>query len=173
VTPVVLRFAVSRGDIAAALTRGRTTPSVRSSLLWATAIVIVGVLIGTNDAPTWMVTTCFVLGAALVGLSAYVPLRAGWHWRRNRTLLAPCELRADETGLVVIEPGAEARALWSAFVRWEETRDLFLLFRAPSYSVLIPKRAFASTADLETFRVLLDAGVPGAVARERVESPPS
>jgi hypothetical protein len=172
-TGVAFRFAVTRADIEAALTRGRSTPSVRSSLLWATSIIVVGFLIRTNDAPSWMVATCFVLGVSLVALSLYVPSRAGWHWRRNRRVFQMCELRADETGIAAVEPAAEARADWSAFVRWEETPELFLLFRAPSYSVLIPKRAFESSSDQEVFRALLEAGIKDGQAETPKGSLPS
>ena len=103
-TPVVLRFAVSRADIDAALTRGRSTPSVRSSLLWATAIVVVGFLIRTNDAPTWMVATCFVLGVALVALSLYVPSVQGGTGDATGESSELCELRADETGHRAVDP---------------------------------------------------------------------
>jgi hypothetical protein len=120
-----------------------------------------------------MVSTCFTLGAALVILAAILPLWVRWHWRRNRRVFGTCELRADENGLVAIEPGTETRMAWSTFVRWQETRDLFLLVRAPSYSVLIPKRAFETDADLEAFRGLLREGVAGAEPRDPVESSPS
>ena len=170
-TTVVLRFVVSRVDLEAAITRGGPMPSLRSSLLWATGILGVGFLIRSNAAPLWMVWTCFALGSSLVVLAVCVPLCVAWLWRRNRRTSENCELRADESGLLVIEPEAEAREAWSSFLRWEETRDLFLLFRARAESVLIPKRAFETEADLEVFRGLLERRVPSVEAPNPIESP--
>jgi hypothetical protein len=146
---------------------------MRSSLVWAAAIVAVGLLIQSNAAPPFMVWTCFVLGGLLLALAAVVPLWVRWHWHRNRRVWGPCELLADEHGLVVIEKEAEGRMSWSAFVWWEETPHLFLLFRAPAYSVLIPKRAFQSDSDLLAFRGLLEKAFSSAAPAHPVESNPS
>jgi hypothetical protein len=48
---------------------------------------------------------------------------------------------------------------WSAFIRFQETRNLFMLYMSQSAFQVIPKRAFAGP-ELEKFRDLLKRRLP-------------
>jgi hypothetical protein len=49
---------------------------------------------------------------------------------------------------------------WPAFIKGEETRNLFLLFTWQSNALMIPKRAFASAEQSEAMRNLMKL-IPG------------
>lgn len=57
--------------------------------------------------------------------------------------------------------GVLIRYEWRAFMRFAETRHLFLLYRAKDHPLLISKRARPDASGLEALRTFLQRKVPG------------
>jgi hypothetical protein len=74
--------------------------------------------------------------------------------RRTWDQMEPTELTAREGGLVVVERSVQSEVAWSRFVRVREGPDHFLLYRSADLYGIVPKRGFATAADLESFRNL-------------------
>ena len=61
---------------------------------------------------------------------------------------------ASESGIQFLSAKGTSNAKWSAFIRYTETRNLFILYPQSSLFNIIPKRAFAPS-DLLEFRQML------------------
>ena len=72
----------------------------------------------------------------------------------------------SETGIDSSSPTGSTQSTWSAYTRYVESRNLFLLYRAPHVFSLLPKRAFAPGEE-ESFRGLLNAKLGAATAAHR------
>ena len=86
--------------------------------------------------------------------------REGVNWGAQR-------LRADSGGLAVELAARSTHYRWPAFIGLERTRRFVLLMLAPGLGVAIPRRAFASEAETESFcgfaeRHIAEAKCPGA-----------
>jgi hypothetical protein len=76
-------------------------------------------------------------------------------WEQTPWVHRPQSVTIDESGLTFTEPTAERRLSWDHFLRFTETKNLFLLFNAEYSADLIPKRIFATAAQTDEFRALL------------------
>ncbi|MGC2248940.1 MAG: YcxB family protein [Terriglobales bacterium] len=72
----------------------------------------------------------------------------------------------SETGIDSSSPTGSTQSTWSAYTRYVESRNLFLLYQAPHVFSLLPKRAFAPGEE-ESFRGLLNAKLGAATAAHR------
>ena len=93
-----------------------------------------------------------------VGLVS-VPLFRRWRlkarWRRKPILQAEHHVTFTPDGIHYQMDHVESELDWRYFLRWAETEAGFLLIREADVFSLIPKRAFASRAQLDEFRRLL------------------
>ena len=85
-------------------------------------------------------------------------------WEGQPQLQRPKRIEIAEPGVVVSDAVSRTEELWAAFTHARETRNLFLLYFSEYSFQMIPKRAFATTADADGFREL--------VRRMVVERPP-
>jgi hypothetical protein len=76
-------------------------------------------------------------------------------WEQTPGMHRPRTVTIDETGLSFTEPTSQSRVNWDHFVRFAETKNLFLLFDSEVSAELIPKRIFQATAQVDEFRALL------------------
>ncbi len=101
----------------------------------------------------------YLLVGSLAYLALYfcvfVPWRARTLYRRQSGVLSPFRIQADAGGLVVSSEQGEVRLPWMALRKWKESRHLFLIYRSDSLFHLVPKRLFASSEQIEAFRMLL------------------
>jgi hypothetical protein len=70
------------------------------------------------------------------------------------------EYRFTEAGADIRTAISEAKLDWKVWLRFKETPQFFLLFPGTPVMHILPKRAFASPEDLESFRVMLRARIP-------------
>lgn len=101
--------------------------------------------------------------ASLVYLPAhfflYVPYRLRRHFRQFKALQREQLLATTDTGLTTATEDGSATVPWSDLLRWKESNALFMLYVADSTYCLIPKRFFASEADIQGFRGILKSKV--------------
>ena len=91
---------------------------------------------------------------------AFFPhLLAFFQWRGNRALQGPMALTITDEGLAVRSQHSTVTHSWSAFVKYRETPNLFLLHSSSQVAVIVPKRALGDDADVQQFRQHLAASV--------------
>ncbi len=85
--------------------------------------------------------------------------REGVNWGAQR-------LRADAEGLAIELAARSTHYRWPAFIGLERTRRFVLLMLAPGLGVAIPRRAFASEAEAETFCDFAERCIAGVESRD-------
>lgn len=111
----------------------------------------------------------FLLNNA-VFLFTYRRLDSKRRWEAQGFLHRPYTLDAGDDGLTLEEPASMHRYQWSYFPGFRETLNLLLLYVSPYGFWIIPKRAFATTEELEAFKAMLLTHVKTGVFLPRATS---
>jgi hypothetical protein len=76
---------------------------------------------------------------------------------KNERLISPVNYEAYEDHILIRNKFGESKMDWGTFQKYIDTKDLFLLIYSTNKNMfqLIPKRAFSSEEDEESFRKLL------------------
>jgi hypothetical protein len=92
----------------------------------------------------------------LVGLFLLFGLRLSIRrsFRQNQRLQQEFEAVVSQNGIDISSPTCSSKYAWSAFTRYVESRNLFLVYQAPKVFNVFPKRAFAPGEE-DSFRSLL------------------
>ncbi len=86
-------------------------------------------------------------------------LKRGWE---NQPFLArPHIMEVSQSGITLSEPQSRHEYNWSALAGFRETPDLLLLYPTIYMHWIIPKRAFATRAELEAFKGFLMTHLEG------------
>jgi hypothetical protein len=84
-------------------------------------------------------------------------LNSFYHWRAHTHYLVTQETILSEKGVVVTSSQGRSEVAWTAFAGFKETRWSFILWGDGALWMLLPKRAFASTAEKQRCSALLAA----------------
>lgn len=96
-------------------------------------------------------------------MQLFIPRIAHWMvYYRNRAIFGPRKLTFDEFGVVADGPMGHIQTLWKNYVRFRESRGLFLLYLSHDTIGIVPKRAFKTVAEVDDFRTLVAAHLPRA-----------
>jgi hypothetical protein len=76
-------------------------------------------------------------------------------WEASPSMHRPQVVEADEQRIVFSDAAGRFEQRWEAFSHVQETDGIFLLYTGQLSAQFIPKRAFASAAELDAFRELL------------------
>lgn len=76
-------------------------------------------------------------------------------WNKRPDLHRHQTVDISASGVVFSDTAARHEFQWSAFVKGEETRNLFLLFTAEPIAWIIPKRAYSGAEELDAMRNLI------------------
>jgi hypothetical protein len=89
-------------------------------------------------------------------------------FRLDTRLQEPFELVANPEGIDISSKTSVSKYKWSAFVRFSESKNLFLVYQAPEVFNVFPKRAFAPGEE-ESFRGVLveKLGTTTSIAHRR------
>ncbi len=98
--------------------------------------------------------------AVLLFLVTNVSIRS--IYRRNSRMFGPRTVTISDAGFVSDHPLGHSETSWNTFDKFRETKDLFLLYQSADLISILPKRVFASPADLDQFRTLLVSKVPSS-----------
>jgi hypothetical protein len=105
----------------------------------------------------------WVVLAFLVFLPAhyflYAPYRLRRQFRQFKALQREQFLTTTDSGLTTATEHGSATVPWSDLLRWKEGNTLFMLYVADCTYYLVPKRFFASEADIQGFRKILQSKV--------------
>jgi hypothetical protein len=77
------------------------------------------------------------------------------HWEARPDLHRHQTADITAEGIQLSDTLSRREYQWGAFVKYEETKSLFLLFMADSQAMMIPKRGMESTEQLDAMRNLL------------------
>ncbi len=89
--------------------------------------------------------------------------RSNLLWRRQYNKIdslkreSTVEIRED--GITASTEAARSEIKWISFIRWYESKTLFLLYQQPSLFSIYPKRAF-EPGEVDEFRELLQRKIP-------------
>jgi len=64
-----------------------------------------------------------------------------------------------DDGLISGSPMGHAETMWNMYEKFRETKSLFLLYQSADLIGILPKRVFATPADIQQFRSLLAAKI--------------
>ena len=140
----------------------------RSSIRW-----IIGICLGVGGfmlGLVFFVYTDHWFGIFLIVLSVFLlllqlvipPLAFARVYRRNSRLFGMRTVIVSDTGIVSDHQLGHTESAWSMYEKFRETPRLFLLHQTSDIVGIVPKRAFASPAELEQFRALIASKVsPG------------
>lgn len=98
----------------------------------------------------WLV----ICGAFMVWSLAATSIALRRAWRGQPALQLQQTIEIGDAGLVVDDVQSRNEYSWNAFIRFIETRNLFLLFPSSLVFVIIPKRAIAPS-ELDALRTML------------------
>ncbi|HEV8604512.1 MAG TPA: YcxB family protein [Tepidisphaeraceae bacterium] len=82
-------------------------------------------------------------------------------WDSNPTLRGRCTITLNDSALTITQEFRQATWQWPAFVKFDESKNLLLLYISQRSFLPIPKRAFASS-ELDTFLQFLMKTMPPA-----------
>jgi hypothetical protein len=99
----------------------------------------------------WLLLLVYVSAIAAHNHSTSLPR----HWEKRLDLHRHQTVDISAEGLSLSDTVSRHDLQWAAFVKGEETRNLFLLFNWETSGLMIPKRAFASDEELNAMRNLM------------------
>lgn len=99
----------------------------------------------------WLLLLVYVSGIAAHNHSTSLPR----HWENRPDLHRHQTVDISAEGLALSDTVCRHELQWAAFVKGEETRNLFLLFTWESSGLMVPKRAFDSDEELDAMRNLM------------------
>lgn len=79
---------------------------------------------------------------------------------RNREIFRPRKLNISEAGILSDGPQGHIETPWSRYVRFRETKRLFMLYLSNDVKGIVPKRVFQDPAQMNSFRAFVSARVP-------------
>lgn len=133
---------------------------MRSAQIFGAVIILAGALVGITNPQGVTQNPIPIIVAPVFGLF----LIFGWRLSASRAYKADKRLQREYSATIgesIVEVECETGRTeyrWSSFVRFLETKNLFLLYQAPRVFNLFPKRSF-SPGDAEAFRQLAKAKV--------------
>jgi hypothetical protein len=83
-------------------------------------------------------------------------------YRRNIRMFGTRTVTISDTGIVADHQLGHVESTWNMYEKFRETQKLFLLYQGADLIGIVPKRAFASPADIQQFRALITSNIrPG------------
>jgi hypothetical protein len=96
----------------------------------------------------------------------FLKLQVWLSFRRDNRLRDQFEAAISDSGIDVSSSTATSTYSWSAFTRYAETKNLFLVYQSPQAFNIFPKRSF-SLREANEFRSLLDQKLGSASVADR------
>ena len=93
-------------------------------------------------------------------------------WRSQPSLQLRRTLDADPSRLIIDDGQTRVEKKWNSVRTFVETANLFLLYTADHAFDMVPKRAFASPAQVDEFRTLLEQQVQPPTGGFPIQPPP-
>ena len=104
-----------------------------------------------------------VVFATFTILQFFLPYIAHWRiYSRNPVLFEMRTVTFDDEGVTAERATGRVEAKWSSFVKFKETKNLFLTYQGKDVVGIVPKRAFPNPEAVAQFRNLLASKLPSS-----------
>src|SRR5580765_2519454 len=133
----------------------------RSSIRWGIGICIgvIGLLCGAVSyvyADHGLALFVIAVSIFLLLMQFVVPsLVIRRSYRRNSRMFGMRTVTISDTGIVADHPLGHSESAWNMYEKFRETQKLILLYQSADLIGILPKRVFASPADLQQVRALI------------------
>jgi len=122
----------------------------RVSMAFMTGIGMLSLLLGVIDLIEERTSPGAPFLVAGILLSTRYWTNSYWfawrQWNKNPNLRQPIQISMDENGCTFHTGNKHSEVRWSAFLKWEEERDLLLLYTNPVIAQIVPKRFFGAAS---------------------------
>ncbi len=109
----------------------------------------------------------YVPVAIILALWGWLPyLQARVSWKGNPNIQDRLRVDVDPATVRIQTTYSDTINKWPNYLRFRETPTLFLLFYTKQSFLMIPKRAFAGEPQINAFRKLCKAKIPGSESRK-------
>jgi YcxB-like protein len=145
--------------------RPRQSFAIMGLLLVASALSVLGLAFfsGLATKSSW---TFWVLVVALLYIVLFlcfgIPFNARRMYKQRKDLQRECTFSVSEEGLHFSTEGMAGTKPWTDYLRWKEGKDVILIYMSDDLYQMMPKRFFASDADMQAFREYLSQRVKSA-----------
>ena len=145
----------------------------RWALYLAIVLMVAGVpLVAVSNIRGWHIQFIAIVlagvGFAIIAIQYVVVLLQIRHYYRKQSLAgALVEIDATEADVRTNDRGVESRIDWSAFVRADDAPGYHFLWLNRMQGIVVPDRVFASQAQRQEFRELVERQMPDRVKWQR------
>lgn len=134
----------------------RWSSTLTPVLIFLIVFVAGGGLSGPLQYTNFIPALIFVPCSALIGFDFYSRSRRLLRKQFTKTGLGgPACAQITSKGLEQAGSHSSGLVKWSGLVRWLESPKLFLVFPQPGLFFILPKRAFPTNVDIDSFRTKL------------------
>ncbi len=96
---------------------------------------------------------------AAITVLFWVPYKCRRAYEQRKDLHRECTFTPSDEGLSFKSVDVEGKKAWSDYLKWKEGKSVFLLYMSDNLYQLVPKRFFATGADIDAFRDTLSRRV--------------
>lgn len=130
-------------------------------LLWATWMEFYGPRAEAGGWMRWIIPGAALYIAFVLGI--LLPRKSRRVYEQRKDLQRPCSFSASDAGLLSSAEGVTGLKPWSDYLKWKESDSTLLLYMSDHMYQIIPKRFFASAADLDAFRSVVGQKIANRV----------
>lgn len=156
-----LEYAITPADHLESI-KDRYRTSVRRLIMIFLGLVLLALGIATYPyfERSWSVFE-ISLSVWILVLQLFLPRIVHWQvYYRNREIFGPRKLNITEGGIVSDGPQGRIETPWSRYIRFRETKRLFMLYLSNDVKGIVPKRIFQDPSQISSFRDFVSARVP-------------
>jgi hypothetical protein len=136
----------------------------RLGRFWKVILPLWGAIIfalGTYVLSTGVTEALFlVVGGLVITFSvALLRLLHLRNWRKQPSLAEPFQMSITDTGIESHSVNGNSDVRWTAFTKWKESPEAFLLYLAPNLYVMLCKRLISPASSVEELREMIRRNV--------------
>jgi hypothetical protein len=152
--------------------------SLRTLLYYALFLTVVGAFFSWSlprHAPTdilaalvtvTLVGTAFLAALNLISRWFILPIRARRIFNQQKNLQRPYRVSWDAESVQTSSASGNSKIPWVDFLKWRESKQLFLLYRSDVLFQMYPKRCF-TPEQIDEFRLLAKRNIAEIAGRKR------
>jgi YcxB-like protein len=155
-----ITYELTEKDFREALIANRNRSALRYTVELLIWLVVIGALSRVDGEDYLFIAWLFSIGGFFLVYWLWLAPRssARKQYRKQPVAHGQKMLLADHSGVHFRGEGASSDMEWRSYIKWRESKHLFLLYQSPSYFYMVPKRSMAPE-QVEEFRGLLRENV--------------
>ena len=135
----------------------------RKRVLISLCAAVAGAVLLLLDQPWSFIAGCGLIGGVAGGTVAFeiarryqIPRRARRLFAQQKNLQRPLTFSWDDEGLSWTSANGSGKTPWVDYLKWGQDERLFLLYHSDAMFQMLPKRAFVTAAQLQSFASCLE-----------------